>query len=551
MKLLKKIFIIISSVIIAGCLFIVLCAFFPSLSDALAEGLYGTEELPLTDTDAGSLRSQSDGNASDMNNEGQSEGKNSAVLETIQGSQGTKPGTQTAGAEGTKPGTQGEGPQESDALSQEQDKSVTAKQTYIAPEENAVQTPADVSGKNGYKPVQGDAERIESEDTQADVGETGEDLDFDTLMYPYYGMLDEDMKKIYRQIYANAQAVNRNFSPVIPVSLNRLKTVFEAVYNDHPELFWLDTEYACQYLKNGDCSLISLQFNQAAEDLETSRNAFDKAAERILYTAGLNEDDYEKEKSVHNALIERIDYNLAAPMNQSAYSALVDGQTVCAGYARAFQYLMQKLGIPCYYCTGYSGQNHAWNIVKLGEDYYNVDVTWDDTRPATYTYFNKSDADYASTHMRKSLSVYLPACEGGIYSNREAEAPLIAGQEPAEQTGSGQGNDEGLNDSSGLFLHTLAYYGFSEDDMLTDIDSYYKACNDYLLHAGLGTVEFDLVIPYSMWETLLDAYGSRDYEKGYMNDLLLELEASYCNYLLHGEILQDDYCLIRHAFAVE
>ena len=70
---------------------------------------------------------------------------------------------------------------------------------------------------------------------------------------------------------------------------------------------------------------------------------------------------------VHDRLISRISYSKAATMNQSAYSALVGGKTVCAGYARAFQYLMQKLGIPCYYCTGFAGENHAWNIIKLSD----------------------------------------------------------------------------------------------------------------------------------------------------------------------------------------
>mgnify|MGYP006990155591 CR=1 FL=1 len=51
---------------------------------------------------------------------------------------------------------------------------------------------------------------------------------------------------------------------------------------------------------------------------------------------------------------------------------------------------MTQLGIPCYYCTGFAGENHAWNIIRLDDEYYNVDVTWDDTTPNTYDYFNKT-----------------------------------------------------------------------------------------------------------------------------------------------------------------
>ena len=73
--------------------------------------------------------------------------------------------------------------------------------------------------------------------------------------------------------------------------------------------------------------------------------------------------DYDKEREAHDALIGSVRYDANAPMNQSAYSALVYGRTVCAGYARALQYVLQQLDIPCYYVTGYAGENHAWNIV--------------------------------------------------------------------------------------------------------------------------------------------------------------------------------------------
>lgn len=62
------------------------------------------------------------------------------------------------------------------------------------------------------------------------------------------------------------------------------------------------------------------------------------------------------------------------------YGGLVRGGGVCGAYSRAYQYLMQRLGVPCAFLSGTSvrGIPHAWNAVKLEDGWYYVDATWDD-----------------------------------------------------------------------------------------------------------------------------------------------------------------------------
>jgi len=78
----------------------------------------------------------------------------------------------------------------------------------------------------------------------------------------------------------------------------------------------------------------------------------------------------------------------------TAYSAMILGKAVCQGYALLTYRLMWEAGIPCKLILGtVNGNGHAWNIVKLGDWYYNIDTTWD----ANYTnhfYFLKSDQEY-------------------------------------------------------------------------------------------------------------------------------------------------------------
>ena len=86
----------------------------------------------------------------------------------------------------------------------------------------------------------------------------------------------------------------------------------------------------------------------------------------------------------------------------SPYHAFAKGKGICMSYALAFQRLMQEMKIPCLYIKG---KNHAWNMVKVGKYWYNVDVTWDDNGKNPYQYFLKADKDFPR-HKRPSTKLY-------------------------------------------------------------------------------------------------------------------------------------------------
>ncbi len=293
---------------------------------------------------------------------------------------------------------------------------------YEAPSELDVKVPEAVNGKAGYQPITEKSEALPDAEggeytSTLGYGETGDGLFFDANLYPYYHMIDSKGQHLYRQIFANATVMNAAFVPIEAVPVSQLKNVVMAVYNDHPELFWLNTVFTCKYDKNKICAELELEFNMTKEELATASSEFFNTTSNLLTQVENLATPYEKERRLHDMLIERIEYEKGADKNQSAYSALVEGKSVCAGYARAYQYLMQRLGIPCYYCTGFAGTDHAWNIVALDDGYYNVDLTWDDTPGGEYDYFNRTDSDYAGTHVRRDLSVNLPKCEGERYRN--------------------------------------------------------------------------------------------------------------------------------------
>lgn len=293
---------------------------------------------------------------------------------------------------------------------------------YEAPSELDIKVPEAVNGKGGFQPITEKSEALPDAEggeytSTLGYGETGDGLFFDANLYPYYHMIDSKGQHLYRQIYANAVVMNAAFVPIEAVPVSQLKNVVMAVYNDHPELFWLNTIFTCKYDQNKICAELELEFNMKKNELAAASAEFFNTTNNLLTQVENLGTPYEKERRLHDILIGRIEYEKGADKNQSAYSALVEGKSVCAGYARAYQYLMQRLGIPCYYCTGFAGTDHAWNIVAMDDGYYNVDLTWDDTPGGEYDYFNKTDSDYADTHVRRDLSVNLPRCDGERYRN--------------------------------------------------------------------------------------------------------------------------------------
>lgn len=98
--------------------------------------------------------------------------------------------------------------------------------------------------------------------------------------------------------------------------------------------------------------------------------------------------EVEKEAAAYGWLVNNVDYDwthqdaLAETDRRSygPYGGLVARAAVCLGYATSFQLLMDMSGVECLTVVGAafnSTGDHAWNMVKLDEEWYCVDVTWD------------------------------------------------------------------------------------------------------------------------------------------------------------------------------
>ena len=91
-----------------------------------------------------------------------------------------------------------------------------------------------------------------------------------------------------------------------------------------------------------------------------------------------NLSDVEKALLIHDRLAVLCEYEYHNADNQfDMYGALVNGSAVCQGYAEAYDYLLEQVGIESYICSS-DALYHAWNIIYIDDEPYHVDVTWDD-----------------------------------------------------------------------------------------------------------------------------------------------------------------------------
>lgn len=163
----------------------------------------------------------------------------------------------------------------------------------------------------------------------------------------------------------------------------------------------------CQLSYNSKAGYIqyTMLYHSDAEQ-EAKLTAAVAEAMTTLQLNGLSE--AKKIIKIHDYICNHVDYAYNSKEEQiyTAYGALCTGKAVCQGYAVLFYRLCKEAGLSVRIISGTgNGGPHAWNIVRIGNKYYNMDCTWDGQDAATYNEFLlKSEADFRD-HTRESWPV--------------------------------------------------------------------------------------------------------------------------------------------------
>ena len=120
--------------------------------------------------------------------------------------------------------------------------------------------------------------------------------------------------------------------------------------------------------------------------------------------------DYQKIRAIHDYLCDNIEYDTEKSgddkggTEHTAYGALVQGRSVCQGYAISMYRLLLESGVDCRVIDGEGKEAggissaHSWNIVSIGGVYFYVDTTWDDSS-GSLEYFLRNRDDFEADHV--------------------------------------------------------------------------------------------------------------------------------------------------------
>lgn len=219
------------------------------------------------------------------------------------------------------------------------------------------------------------------------------------------------------------------------IYISDVEKIMFAVEADHPILFWFDgvtySYYATKYKGDNPWDYkIDTVYLTVAPEYRTgaTRGAVKKSIETGLkpYLSKIdsmrknNKSSFEIELAVHDMIVENTEYvyNQYGEPEGAAWAHNIAGiltkkKAVCEGYAKTFQLLLNYANIPSIYAIGWGGsEGHAWNLVQLEGNWYNVDITWNDqgTKQKTYyqgvsyRYFNCLDDVFLEKHSYDSYS---------------------------------------------------------------------------------------------------------------------------------------------------
>lgn len=229
-------------------------------------------------------------------------------------------------------------------------------------------------------------------------------LNLDYNQY-YYNQLDSEEKVVYDNLiksqekFLNKEEVifeiygcEEKNSTELQVYVPKIIKARRAYLYDNPEAnIWFDN-YKCVlysnktiiYLKctpkqevNEDIFFESSNLNETIAEFE---------AKCLEIANSLHGSEKEKLRQIHDYITKNAVYDktLVAPNTKTAYGNIMEGRSICSGFAFAYKYISDLAGLKVLCIVGdfYNKQSdeyilHAWNVAYVDGEYLLIDTTFD------------------------------------------------------------------------------------------------------------------------------------------------------------------------------
>ena len=152
--------------------------------------------------------------------------------------------------------------------------------------------------------------------------------------------------------------------------------IFQELMEKQPHLFFVSSKLTYAYDESGIVTDIYPQYRMSEEETQNARAELLSYLNTFADTVHPDMSDGDKALLIHDHMAEHYTYSPIGEENYDIYSLLRDGHGVCQALSLMYMALGARIGLAVDLVTS-DAMDHAWNHVKIGENYYHVDITRD------------------------------------------------------------------------------------------------------------------------------------------------------------------------------